>query len=209
LDQNYDLAIRLDQNRAGTQLYTEKALATKSLFSLVVVINDTRFYPIEASGALAAGNGGERIRLDLNLGEDSDLDGLPDVWEQWQLYQSGHNPDENGVWPIHLLNRDGDFDKDGQSNYFEYLTGTFAGDSSETFKLEIREKLENETHFEFFAVTGKTYTIEESIDGKAWTLVPFSLAGDTDLTFTATESSVKSTFTPSSSEKALYRLTVQ
>ena len=94
LDQNYDLAIRLDQNRAGTELYTEKALATESLFSLVVVINNTRFYPIEASGALAAGNGGERIRLDLNLGEDSDLDGLPDVWEQWQLYQSGHHPDE-------------------------------------------------------------------------------------------------------------------
>ena len=48
----------------------------------------------------------------------------------------------------------------------------FAGDSSETFKLEIREKLENETHFEFFAVTGKTYTIEESFDGEDVDLGP-------------------------------------
>jgi hypothetical protein len=209
LDQNYDLAIRLDQNRSGTQIYTEKALATQSQFSLVVEINDTRFYPIEVAGNLSAGKGGERVRLDLNLGEDSDGDSLPDVWEQWQLYQSGHNPDDEGNWPIHLIDRNGDLDKDGQSNYSEYLAGTFAGDATETFELAIKEKLEDKTRFEFFAVIGKTYTIEESTDGQTWTLVPFSPAGDSEVTYRATESAVISAFTTSSTANALYRLTVR
>lgn len=168
VDQNYELNVRIDQNRAGTTLYTEKAVPAEGPFSLVVLMNGARFYPIEVSGKLNVGKGSERTRLDLNLGEDSDGDGLPDVWEQWQLFQAGWNPDEKGAWPIDRITKEGDFDKDGRNNLAEYIAGTFAGDAMEFFKLEIKEKLGQQVRLEFFGITGKTYTLERSADNRAW-----------------------------------------
>ena len=175
LDQNYELHVRLDQNRGGTTLYTEKAVATQSPYSLAVDIGGVRYYPIEVAGNLTTGKGGERVRLDLNLGQDSDGDGLPDVWEQWQLYQAGLYPDDSGNWPIGLIDHNGDYDQDGISNWLEYVAGTFAGDASERFALEIKEKGATHTRFAFFAITGKTYTIEASPDMRTWARVPFSV----------------------------------
>ena len=121
IDSNYQLFMRLDQARSGTTFYTDKAVAAGGLFSLVVSMNGELFYPIEVSGTLTAGKGGERVKLDLTLGEDKDKDGLPDTWEAWQLYQAGLYPDENGNWDLSLIDKNGDFDKDGQSNLFEYI----------------------------------------------------------------------------------------
>ena len=212
LDQNYELRARIDQGRTGTTSYSEKAITAQGLFGLEVELNGIRFYPIEVAGDLVAGQGGERKRLDLNLGEDSDLDGLPDAWEQWQLFQAGYHPDDAGIWQIDLIDRDGDFDKDGQSNYFEYLTGTFAGDATETFALDIKEKLEDGVHFEFYAITGKTYTIECSIDAKSWESIAFA-AGDTQeiaLTYQADAVGILPAITlPSENSNAIYRLTVR
>jgi hypothetical protein len=115
------------------------------------------------------------VRLDLNLGEDSDGDGLPDIWEQWQLYQAGLFPDENGDWPIHLITRDGDYDGDTRSNHDEYVAGTFAGDATEFFQMEIKEILPEKVRFEFFAITGKTYILERGTDLEGWTRIPFSI----------------------------------
>ncbi|MBE2284926.1 MAG: hypothetical protein IAE77_15810 [Prosthecobacter sp.] len=213
LDQNYELRVRIDQNRSGTTFYTEKAVAAQGAFSLVVEMNGSLFYPIEVAGNLTAGKGGERVRLDLNLGEDLDHDGLPDVWEQWQLYQAGHFPDENGHWPIHLIDKNGDFDQDGLSNWFEYVAGTFAGDATEKFELAIKEKTEGSVRFEFFAITGKTYTIEHSTDLKTWTQVPFSIGTPTSgvPSYSATIVGILSAFTTPAlgSEKEFYRLTVR
>ena len=96
VDQNYELHVKIDQNRAGTTFYNEKAVAAGGLFSLQVSMNGVSYYPIEVAGNHTAGKGGERVRLDLTLGSDRDGDGLPDVWEEWQLYQAGYYPDENG-----------------------------------------------------------------------------------------------------------------
>ena len=175
LDQSYELNLRIDQNRSGTTFYSDKAVAAQGLFSLVVSMNGSLFYPIEVAGTLRAGKGGERVRLDLTLGEDSDKDGLPDVWEQWQLYQAGRFPNEAGLWDLSLIDKQGDFDKDGQSNLLEYIAGTFAGDASEKFGLEIKEKQESAIRFEYFAITGKVYTIERSPDLATWERVPFAL----------------------------------
>ena len=58
-------------NRSGTTFYTDKAIAAQGLFSLVVSMNNEFFYPIEVSGNLTAGKGGERVWRDLTLGEES------------------------------------------------------------------------------------------------------------------------------------------
>ncbi len=172
---NYELAISIDQNRAGSRTYAHNAVAAQGVFSLVVEMNGAKFYPIEVSGTLRAGQGGERVRLDLNLGADTDGDGLPDAWEEWQLYQAGKLPGAGG-WDLALISRDGDFDGDGVSNYAEYVAGTFAGDATERFELRIREKTATGVQFEFFAITGKVHSIEESTDLRTWTAVPFATA---------------------------------
>jgi hypothetical protein len=212
LDQNYELNIRIDHNRSGTQPYTSKAIASQGPFSLAVEMNGSLFYPIEVAGNLTAGKGGERVKLDLNLGEDTDGDGLPDIWEQWMLYQAGYFPDGNGVWPINLITKNGDFDNDGMSNWLEYIAGTFAGDATERFALEIKEKAETSVRFEFYAITGKTYTIERSVDMQTWARVPFAIgapaAGAT--AYSATDVGILSAFTtPTLSSKEFFRLTVR
>lgn len=64
LDQNCELRIQLDQNRGGTALYSEKAVAAQGQFSLAVQMNGATFYPIEVAVTLTAGKGAERVRLD-------------------------------------------------------------------------------------------------------------------------------------------------
>lgn len=179
LDQNYELTISLDHARSGTTLYNDKAVPPQSLFSLVVEMDGARFYPIEVNGTLAVGKGGERVHLDLNLGEDLDGDGLPDIWEQWQLYLAGYFPDENGNWPINLITRNGDFDSDGFSNWQEYLAGTYAADPTETFEMKIKEKKPTYARLEFYGIAGKTYTIERSSDLKTWARIDFRVNSDT------------------------------
>jgi hypothetical protein len=211
LDKNYQLHVRIDANRAGTALYTRHAVPGQGAFSLAVDMNGSRYYPIEVAGNLTAGKGGELLRLDLNLGEDTDGDGLPDVWEQWQLYQAGYYPGENG-WDLSLLSRNGDFDRDGMSDWLEYVAGTFAGDATERFGLEIKEKTASGVRFEFFAITGKTYTIERSTDMKAWSQMPFAIAAPAagNASYTATDVSILSAYaTPNFGTKEFYRLTVR
>jgi hypothetical protein len=208
IDQSYELNMRLDQNRTGTTFYTDKAIAASGLFSLVVAMNGELFYPIEVSGNLTAGKGGERVKLDLTLGEDLDKDGLPDTWEAYQLYQAGVENYED----LTLLDKDGDFDKDGQSNLLEYIAGTFAGDATETFGLTIKEKLPQSVRFEFYGITGKVYTIESSLDMKTWTRVPFAVGapGTGSTGYQATDVSVVSAFTaPRSGTSEFYRLSVR
>jgi hypothetical protein len=212
LDQNYSLAVRIDHSRPATLLYNRAAVASSGQFSLAVEMNGQRYLPIEVSGSLTAGKGSEFVRLDLTLGEDSDRDGLPDAWEQWQLYQAGYFPGENG-WDISLLDRNGDFDKDGQSNWMEYLAGTFAGDAAERFVLDIKEWRPGEVKLEFFGITGKTYSVESSVDLKTWTKVPLKAgnAATAAETFTASQVGVvqAEVAVPQGQPKAQYRLTVR
>ncbi len=212
LDQNYELSIRIDTNRAGTAVYSENAITAEGAYSVAVDMNGVRFYPIEASGGLTAGKGSERVRLDLNLGEDKNGDGLPDAWENWQLYQAGYLPDANGDWPINLLGgRNGDFDHDGISNWLEYLAGTFAGDASERFELKIKEKLPTSVRFEFYGITGKTYTLERYTNPDVWTRIPFSVGtpGPGSESFQATGVGIQSIYATPAGTSEIYRLSVR
>jgi len=213
IDQSYELNVRMDQTRSGTALYSEKAISVGGQFSLVVEMNGSVFYPIEVSGTLQAGNGGERSRLDLTLGEDSDGDGLPDVWEQWQLYQAGQYPDADGIWDLSQITAEGDFDGDGQSDGFEYIAGTFAGDATEVFGLEIKEKLADNVRLEFYAITGKAYTIERSSDMLEWQRVNFASQSAQNTPAASYVASgvgqVPVFLTPASEAKEFYRLSVR
>lgn len=213
VDQNYELKVRIDMNRPGTTLYKDSAVPAEGLFSLVVEMNGSLFYPIEVTGNLTAGKGSERVRLDLNLGADSDLDGLPDVWEQWQLYQAGYHPNAQGEWDLNLINREGDLDEDGLSNYREYIAGTFAGDATETFRMSIKEMDDTKVRFEFFAITGKTYMLERSVDAETWTRIPFSVGtpGLGAVSFQADSVGILSAFAipTGNANEEFYRLSVR
>ncbi len=210
-DYNYELSIRIDRNPSTTRVYSDKAVGAQGIYSLKVVMNGQNFFPIEASGTLRAGNGGERVRLDLNLGADANNDGLPDAWQEWQLYQMGRRSGQPG-WNINLITKDGDFDGDGTSNYLEYIAGTFAGDATERFELRMLGKSATTVNFEFFAITGKVYGIEASADLKTWTAVPLSTTvnGPTSDYYRATEVGVLPAYVAASAASArFYRLTVR
>lgn len=168
LDQNYQIRLRMDMQRPGTASYTSLANSSGAAFSLGVVLHDIVYYPIEMSAPRAVGKPGERIRLDLTLGVDSDGDGIPDAWEQSQLYAGGVMPGENG-WDLSLLDRDGDFDRDGIPNWNEYIAGTFAADPTDYLALQIVEPLANHVRLRFFSIYGKVYSLESSTDLQTWT----------------------------------------
>jgi hypothetical protein len=210
-DSNYEIQIRIDRNPASARIYSNKAVAAQGVFSLVVVMNGQNFYPIEASGTLRAGNGGERVRLDLNLGIDANNDGLPDAWQEWQLYQAGRRPGQPG-WDINLITKHGDFDGDGISNYQEYVAGTFAGDATERFELRLLTKTATLVGFEFFAITGKVYSIEQSADLRTWTTAPLTTTptGTFSDFYRATAVGVMPAYVAASADSArFFRLTVR
>ena len=213
LDQNYELKIRIDAARSGTVFYNDKAIAALGSFSLVVTMNGVLFYPIEVNGTLKAGKGGERTRLDLNLGEDANKDGLPDAWEEWQLYLAGIYPDADGKWDLSLLGGlNGHFQNNGLTNLQAYIAGTFAGDPSSTFSLTLKEKLPDSVRFEFYAITGKVYTIESTLDMQTWSRVAFAVGapGAGSPSYQATNIGIVSVFSaPRSATSEFFRLTVR
>ncbi len=210
-DRNYELRVRIDLNRSGTRVYSSYAIPAEGLYSLAVDIGGQRYYPIEVSGDLRAGRGGERVELNLNLGADTEGDGLPDAWEEWQLYQSGAFPGSPG-WDISRLTRDGDFDGDGISNFVEYVAGTFAGDATERFELRIVSVTNTTAFFEFFAITGKVYRIEASSDLQTWNEIPFIVGpgAGPSLFYRAQDIGVLSARAENAAgSKLFYRLTVR
>ncbi len=211
-DHSFVFNISIDLNRSGTTKYSDKVFAPGDLFSLVVSMNGNLFYPIEVSSSLKIGKPGEITQLDLTLGEDLDKDGLPDTWEGWQLYMAGYYPNAPGGWDLTLIDKDGDFDGDGQSNLLEYIAGTFAGDAAEFSALTIKEELPESMRFEFYGVTGKVYTIESTLDMKTWTRVPFAVGapGNGNNAYQASNVGIVSVFTaPRSSASEFYRLSIR
>jgi hypothetical protein len=183
---------------------------------LTINVGGVDYYPIEiASRTPTVGTPASRVRLDLTLGVDSDQDGLPDAWEESQLYQAGYLPGPNG-WDLSLLDRHGDLDKDGLSNFAEYIAGTYAGDSTSTISLVIKEKIGENVRMETFALYGKSYSIETTTDLKTWTPISFSTqdpAGATPAGFqdslVATFTGITSFYTKGMSATTFYRLIIR
>lgn len=167
-EQNYQIRLAMDMLRPGTKGYTDRAIPSGSGFTLGVTLSNVVYYPIEMSTPRLVGKPGQRVRLDLNLGIDSDGDGIPDAWEQSQLYAGGIPP-ADGDWNLSLIDRNGDFDGDGTSNWNEYVAGTYATDSTSYLNLRITETLASHVRLRFFGIHGKVYSLESSSDLKNWT----------------------------------------
>jgi hypothetical protein len=194
LDYNYQMRLRIDMVRPFTTNYSSIALTTGSTFTLAVSIGGQLFYPIEVAAPQTTGKAAARRRLNLTLGVDSDGDGLPDAWEEAQLYHAGILPGENG-WDLSLIDREGDFDGDGVSNWDEYIAGTYATDRDSILALSIKEKLSSSARLEFYAFYGKSYRIESSTDLKTWNPIPVSRTDPAGPDATPTQASLTSTIT--------------
>lgn len=105
-------------------------------------------YKVRIKGTDPTGLG---IEKSFTLGvenPDPDADGLPDSWE----LETFGNLGQTG---------DGDYDRDGQSNRFEYLAGTDPKDASKAFVLEAPGLEGGLFVFTFEALPGRIYRLEK------------------------------------------------
>lgn len=188
-DHNYQLRVRIDMMRTTTASYSSIALHPDDAFSIAVKVDGQLFYPLEITQAPVVGNPAERRRLDLTLGIDSDGDGLPDSWEESQLYLAGFQVGDDG-WDLSLIDRDSDFDNDGISNWADYTAGTYANDHTTTLELKIKEIDTDKIRLEFYAIFGRIYRLEASTDLVTWTPIPFAFSEAERAT--ATQTSLRS-----------------
>ena len=214
-DFNYQIRVRIDMMRDNSASYTSRALKTGKIFTMGIESGGQVFYPIEMATPPAVGSASDRRRLDLTLGVDSDGDGLPDAWEESQLYQGGILPGANG-WDLSLIDRAGDFDRDGKSNFEEYLAGTYAADATSVMGLQIKEKLAEAVRLEFYTIYGKSYTLQSSPDLKVWSDASFSLTapdaavpGAPQSVLLATTTGVMSVYSAAGPAATYYRLQIR
>jgi hypothetical protein len=166
---NYKLSVPMDSG-ISADLYKPTALRPQVPFLIKVVIAGVTNLPIQMSvGESYLGAPGERTKIDLTLGIDSDGDGLPDAWERLI------NPD------ISKVNPHDDSDDDGMGNLAEYLAGTYAFDPENGFSLEIVRFNSGRPVLEFVAIQGRTYFIQGSRNLLVWRPLRFQVlaeAGD-------------------------------
>ena len=157
--------------------------------------------------APTVGAAADRKRLDLTLGVDTDLDGLPDAWERSLLQRLG--------LPLTDLGRitpDGVLEADGLTNFQKYISGTYSGDTAQSFYLKIKDVTDTDVGVEFYTLTNKVYSIEKSGDLATWTSVNFTVGlGSAVSVYTATGAEIVGARIPwvSGEEKAFYRLKVR
>jgi hypothetical protein len=169
---NYAIQVQMDSG-ITPDVYKSTALSPQVSFLLKVVISGTVYLPIEMQGNLSQlGEPAGQTRIDLTLGEDSDLDGLPDAWERALIQALG------GGLTLADIDPNGDRDGDGLTNLEEYHAGTYAFDPSEGFALNLKSVTAGVSTVEFLAVRGRTYTVVVSGDLKNWDPVGFRLSSD-------------------------------
>jgi hypothetical protein len=201
--------------RNGSAAYSSTALKTGTAYTIALSIGGQLFQPIEVTSTPpSVGAPADRRRLNLTLGIDSDNDGLPDAWEEAQLFHAGIIPSPEG-WDLSLISRLGDFDGDGLSNWREYLAGTYATDAASHIRLEISGASEGHARFRFYALYGRTYGLESSTDNQTWIPVRFTggtpadPAGNSSLSLTATATGPTEIFTTATTAVRFYRLTIR
>ena len=162
---NYRLEVPMDAGLMAAP-YQPTALRPFVPFRIKVRIGNVTYLPIEMVGDYAnLGQPGQRTRLNLTLGEDSDGDGLPDAWERLI------NPDLTKVTPT--------AEAGNGLNYLQtYYAGTYAVDPKNGFALNILGFTNGAPRLEFLAVNGRTYTLLGSRDLKTWKAAAFRVPAE-------------------------------
>ncbi len=209
ISENYRVLLPLDHARAG-QPYRAEARTALAPFRIEVVVDGVTWLPVQTQAAQVTSlQTAEFAEVNLSLSEDADGDGLPDLWEQWQLEAGGLSPTD-----IFLLNPADDPDSDGMSNLDEYIAGTFALLGSDTLLLQfVGAASDGWSEMEFLQVIGKTYTLERSRDLVAWERAPVVFSGvrtGAVLDWMASDTLMQRLFTPpDGGMRWFYRLIVR
>jgi hypothetical protein len=162
---NYRLEVPMDAGLMAAP-YQPTALRPLVPFRIKVRIAGVTYLPIEMVGDFAnLGQPGQRTRLNLTLGEDSDGDGLPDAWERLI------NADISQVKP-------GGDAGNGLTYLQTYYAGTYAVAPKDGFSLSIVDYNKGAPLLEFLAVTGRTYMLFGSGDLKTWKPLLFRIPAD-------------------------------
>lgn len=162
---NYRLEVPMDTGLLAAP-YQPSALQPTVPFRIKVRVGGVTYLPIEMKGDYAQlGQPGQRTRLNLTLGEDSNGDGLPDAWQRLI------NSDLTKVKPTG--------DAGNGLNYLQtYYAGTYAIDPKAGFSLSIVGFTKGAALLEFVAVNGRSYTLLGSTDLKTWKMVPFRVPAE-------------------------------
>jgi len=162
---NYKIKVPMDSG-ATPELYQPFAMKVQMPYKIQVKIGFRTYLPIEMLGSLKTiGQPGGITRMDLTLGEDTDGDGMPDAWER-ALLGNGRTLSD--------INPNDDTDGDGLSNLQEYISGNYAFDKEDGFRLDILETTGVGVRLEFLAITGRTYVVHQSNDLREWKQAEFN-----------------------------------
>jgi hypothetical protein len=207
-DYNYEIRMRVDMNAGGTAAYHSIAARTGQAYTLKVDVGGVAYVPIELSRAQpVVGTAADRKRLDLTLGVDTDLDGLPDSWERAMLQRLGYP-----LTDLYRITPEGVLGADGLTNLQRYISGTYSSDTTQSFYLKIKEVTDKDVAVEFFSLANKFYSIEMSSDLSSWMPVDFAITSGSPVSvFRATGSGVVTARIQwaGSEEKVFYRLKVR
>lgn len=171
---NYKLPVPMDSGLTSDQ-YKPTALNPSVPFKMWVVANGATLLPIEMKLKTSSlGRPGEKTRIDLTLGEDTDGDGLPDAWERAMIAALDLKVSIEDFKP------GDDLDHDGLNNMDEYLAGTYAFDPTDGFNLKIAGYTAGAPVLEFLSIRGRTYSVLGSQNLLEWSPVAFKLSGSND-----------------------------
>lgn len=164
---NFQISVPIDSGQTS-DIYVPTAMLPAAPFRLLVKMGGKSYVPMEMSGNFAQlGEPAQSTRIDLTLGVDSDLDGLPDAWEL-SMISSGH---------LNLSLKDFRPDLRIGGNSLTvmdaYLAGTYPWNPTDGFRLDIIGMQETLPIVEFMALRGHTYTIRSSDNLVEWTSVRF------------------------------------
>jgi hypothetical protein len=151
---NFALYVHLDAGGTATS-YSPKALRSGDLVSIVVRDRDGEKTVMENQAVPPVGQPGELILRNVTAAEDTDRDGLPDLWE-WELIAWS----DGRLRSLTDVRSADDFDGDGMSNWMEYLAGTFPFLDYDYLRVEQTDLTPNRRlRLTFLSAPGKSYSV--------------------------------------------------
>lgn len=173
LGMNYRLSLEMD-SKGPSRAYA----AVEGMPMKVVVLVDGEAQPLSPVPLWNAPKPGTAQRIDYTIAEDEDGDGLPDVWEWWQIwmhYDCPNLPDSPAAFDPKA-----DYDGDGMSNLQEFFAGTDPFEKTDLLAITSIAKVPgaNLLQIKFTTSIDHTYHLlmSETLTDPVWT--PVATASD-------------------------------